>query len=84
MSAEPVGFAMDRFHAALVPGTRQHITWKMRDSGFDRTEGPRALAKAIPAAKFEIIADSGHDLTLEQPIVTASRVAKFSLSPMPD
>jgi 3-oxoadipate enol-lactonase len=41
------------------------------------TEAPRALAAAIRGATFEIIADSGHDLTLEQPIATASRVAEL-------
>lgn len=41
------------------------------------TEAPRALAAAIPGAEFTIIADSGHDLTLEQPVATAARVATF-------
>lgn len=41
------------------------------------TEAPRALAAAIPGAEFEIIAGSGHDLTLEQPVVTAARLAAF-------
>jgi pimeloyl-ACP methyl ester carboxylesterase len=41
------------------------------------TEPPRALSAAIPGASFEIIADSGHALTLEQPIVTATRVSRF-------
>ena len=35
VSAEPTGLALDRFHAALVPDTRQLITWKIRDLGFD-------------------------------------------------
>jgi 3-oxoadipate enol-lactonase len=38
---------------------------------------PRSLAAAIPHAAFEIIAGSGHDLTLEQPEITSSRVAEF-------
>jgi 3-oxoadipate enol-lactonase len=41
------------------------------------TEAPRALAAAIPGAMFEIIENSGHDLSLEQPVVTAARVASF-------
>jgi 3-oxoadipate enol-lactonase len=41
------------------------------------TEAPRALAAAIRGAEFAIIAESGHDLTLEQPVVTAARVAMF-------
>lgn len=47
-----------------------------RDGLLDNT-APRALAAAIPGALFEIIADSGHDLTIEQPTVTASRVSRF-------
>jgi predicted naringenin-chalcone synthase len=35
VTAEPTGLALDRFHAALVPDTRQLITWKVRDLGFD-------------------------------------------------
>jgi 3-oxoadipate enol-lactonase len=41
------------------------------------TEAPRALAAAIPGAEISIIADTGHDLTLEQPMATAARVAAF-------
>ena len=41
------------------------------------TEAPRALAAAITGAELAIIAGSGHDLTLEQPIATAARVAAF-------
>jgi pimeloyl-ACP methyl ester carboxylesterase len=36
--------------------------------------------RAILGAAFQIIADCGHDLTLEQPIVTADRVSEFFLS----
>jgi len=41
------------------------------------TEAPRDLAAGIRGAAFEIVASSGHDLTLEQPAVTAARVARF-------
>lgn len=41
------------------------------------TEPPRRLAAAIRGAEFDIIADSGHDLTLEQPEATAARVGRF-------
>jgi pimeloyl-ACP methyl ester carboxylesterase len=40
-------------------------------------EPPRALAATIPGAVFEILAASGHDVTLEQPIAAATRVARF-------
>ncbi len=44
------------------------------------TEAPRALAAGIPRSTFEIVADSGHDLALEQPLVTGTRVSQFFLS----
>lgn len=47
---------------------------------YDRLLGvdcSRVLARAIPRATFEVIPDAGHDLTLEQPEVTAARVARF-------
>ncbi len=44
------------------------------------TKPSHALSDAIPHSTFEIIADSGHALTLEQPIVTATRVSQFFLS----
>jgi predicted naringenin-chalcone synthase len=45
VSADPIGLAIDRFHAALVPDTRQLITWKIRDLGFDMF-----LSGRVPAA----------------------------------
>jgi 3-oxoadipate enol-lactonase len=41
------------------------------------TEASRAVARAIPGARFELIADAGHDLTLEQPVAVAARVSEF-------
>ena len=41
------------------------------------TASPRSLSEAIPHAVFEVIAASGHDLTLEQPIATATVVSRF-------
>lgn len=35
VSADPRGLAIGRFRAALVPDTRQLITWKVRDQGFE-------------------------------------------------
>lgn len=40
-------------------------------------EPQRALSNAISRATFEIIENSGHALTLEQPTVTAARVSRF-------
>lgn len=35
VSAEPVGFRLDRFHAVVVPEAANQITWAIRDLGFD-------------------------------------------------
>jgi predicted naringenin-chalcone synthase len=35
VSAEPVGLAIDRFHAAVIPRTADLITWHIRDQGFE-------------------------------------------------
>lgn len=40
-------------------------------------EPQRALAAGIRGAAFTVVDESGHDLTLEQPRVTAARVAAF-------
>ena len=45
VTAEPVGIVLDSFHAAMVPGTRDLITWHVRNSGFDM-----ALSGQVPAA----------------------------------
>lgn len=45
VSADPIGLAMDRFHAVVVPNTRELITWKIRDVGFDMF-----LSGQVPAA----------------------------------
>jgi predicted naringenin-chalcone synthase len=45
VSADPEGLALDRFHAVLVPDTRELITWKIRNQGFDMT-----LSGRVPAA----------------------------------
>lgn len=45
ISSDPVGLAIDHFHAALVPDTRDLITWKVRELGFDMF-----LSGRVPAA----------------------------------
>ena len=37
----------------------------------------RSLAAAIPGAELDVISDAGHDLSLEQPVELARRVAAF-------
>lgn len=45
VSADPIGFTIDRFQTAMVPGTADLITWKIRDLGFDMH-----LSSRVPAA----------------------------------
>jgi predicted naringenin-chalcone synthase len=45
VSADPVGSALDSFRAVVVPGTRELITWNIRDFGFDMI-----LSGKVPAA----------------------------------
>ena len=45
VSADPVGLALDRFHAAVIPDTRELITWKVRSQAFDMV-----LSGAVPGA----------------------------------
>lgn len=45
VSADPVGLALDRFHAVVVPETAGLITWKVREVGFDMF-----LAGRVPQA----------------------------------
>jgi alpha-pyrone synthase len=57
VSADPVGLALDRFRAVVLPDTASLITWKIRDLGFDMLlsgrvppairEGLQANASAI-------------------------------------
>ncbi len=35
VSAQPVGLALDRFHATVIPRTADLITWHIRDQGFE-------------------------------------------------
>jgi predicted naringenin-chalcone synthase len=35
VSAEPVGLALQRFHATVIPRTADLITWHIRDQGFE-------------------------------------------------
>jgi alpha-pyrone synthase len=35
ISAEPSGFALDQFHAEVMPEAAAHITWTIRDGGFE-------------------------------------------------
>jgi alpha-pyrone synthase len=50
ISAEPAGFALDHFHAEVVPAAADYITWTIRDSGFDMRltgEVPSTIGAAL-------------------------------------
>lgn len=52
VSAEPVGFEMDSFRAIQIESTRELITWRIGDAGFDMLLSggvPREIAKALCA-----------------------------------
>ena len=60
VSAEPVGVALDSFKAVTIPETRELITWKIRELGFDMMlsgQVPAELGKALESAGGEIAGD---------------------------
>ncbi len=62
VSADPVGTALDRFHAVLVPDTRELITWSIRDAGFDMV-----LSGRVPGAIHEGLQKHGEDILAGAP-----------------
>jgi len=64
---------VDRAHSIRVPTL---VLAGERDELLGR-EPQRALARAIPGARFELVRGAGHALTLEAPRVTADIVARF-------
>jgi len=59
VSADPVGTALDSFRAVLVPGTRELITWNIRDFGFDMVlsgQVPATIHDALQTHMDEILA----------------------------
>ncbi|HVX92336.1 MAG TPA: type III polyketide synthase, partial [Xanthobacteraceae bacterium] len=58
VSAEPRGAAIDSFRAELVPDTRDLITWRIRDFGFDMVLSghvPTAIHEALRVRKDDIL-----------------------------
>jgi alpha-pyrone synthase len=58
ISAEPVGFAMDSFRSVMIPGTRELITWRIRELGFDMLlsgKVPGEIGKALAAGSGEVL-----------------------------
>lgn len=58
VSAEPTGLAMDGFHAASIPGTRDLMRWNIRDQGFDMFlsgQVPAAIARGLDGSAAAIL-----------------------------
>ncbi|PRQ09651.1 type III polyketide synthase [Enhygromyxa salina] len=56
ISADPVGLTIDRFNTTVIPGTRDLITWKVRDQGFDMFLSGRVPANIC--AGLQVVADA--------------------------
>jgi alpha-pyrone synthase len=57
ISAEATGLAMDSFRSLVIPDTRELITWKIGDFGFDMLlsgEVPLALGKALATGREQV------------------------------
>jgi predicted naringenin-chalcone synthase len=63
VSADPAGVALDSFHAVLAPGTRELITWNIRDSGFDMI-----LSGQVPAAIHAAVHDHMDEILQGEPV----------------
>ncbi|HEX2526142.1 MAG TPA: type III polyketide synthase [Geminicoccus sp.] len=63
VSAERSGFELDSFHAVLVPDTAAHITWTIRDSGFDMM-----LAGKVPGCIGDGLRARGQDILQGRPV----------------
>jgi len=60
ISAEPVGFCMDSFRSVLIPDTRELITWRIRDVGFDMLLSgrvPAEIGNALALCGSEVLGD---------------------------
>jgi alpha-pyrone synthase len=58
ITADPHGAAIDSFHAALVPQTRELIRWNIREQGFDMVLSggvPAAIRAGLATARGEIL-----------------------------
>ena len=65
VSADPVGVALDSFHAVLVPSTRGLITWNIREAGFDMV-----LSGGVPAAIHDGLREHGNEILAGAPVAS--------------
>jgi predicted naringenin-chalcone synthase len=64
VSAEPSGFALDGFHAEVVPEAAEQITWTIGDFGFDMTLSgrvPATIAGALRAGSNRVLSGASAD-----------------------
>ena len=60
ISAEPSGLAVESFRTLLLPGTRELLTWRVRELGFDMFlsgQVPAAVGRALAERASEILGD---------------------------
>jgi predicted naringenin-chalcone synthase len=70
VTAEPTGFALERFGTAVIPGSADQISWRIGDQGFDMRlsgEVPTTLAHSLPAVAREILAGAAPALWAVHP-----------------
>lgn len=59
VSTEPRGFALDGFHAEVVPEAMEQITWTIRDFGFDMSLSgnvPKTIGEALRRTSRRVLA----------------------------
>ncbi len=58
ISAEPIGFALEEFHAEIAPDTAEHITWNVGNNGFDMMlsgEVPATIGAVLRSRSEEVL-----------------------------
>jgi predicted naringenin-chalcone synthase len=73
VSSEPTGLALDGFHAVVAPGTRDLITWRIRESGFDMV-----LSGKVPAAIQDALSSHAGDILVD---TTAREIELWAVHP---
>jgi alpha-pyrone synthase len=64
ISAEPSGFALERFHAELVTDAADQITWTIRDCGFDMVLSghvPTTIGAALRSGADRVLSGASAD-----------------------
>jgi predicted naringenin-chalcone synthase len=64
VSAEPNGFALDRFHAEVVPEAAEQITWTIGNFGFDMAlsgQVPATIAGALRSKPGRVLSGASAD-----------------------